>query len=112
MNFRHLRFNRHSLQGLSRHLEVIIPLGFWKTLKVHQTWVQLLIIIPELRERERVREREFTFNKDLEFIYMFVFELVQSTHHSIGPTLFNTSHSPELMDVFCKLLSDSLQMRR
>lgn len=62
MNFRHLVFNRHSLQGLSRHLEVIIPLGFWKTLKVQQTWVQLLIIIPELRERA------FNFNKDLEFV--------------------------------------------
>lgn len=36
----------------------------------------------------------------------------ESTYHSISPALLNTGHGPELVDVFCKLLSDPLQMRR
>lgn len=37
-----------SLQGLAGHLQVVVSLRLWEALEVHQTGMQLLVVVSEL----------------------------------------------------------------
>jgi len=39
-------------------------------------------------------------------------ECVSGTHGAVGPAQFYLVHHPQLVNVFCKLLPDPLQVRR
>lgn len=46
-----------SLQGLAGHLQVVVSLGLREALEVHQTGVQLLVVVSELWRYNKIQPR-------------------------------------------------------